>query len=703
MATVSETLAIAEAHLQAGRLPEAEAMFQEILTIEPHQATCLHGLGLIAFQRLDWAKAVDLLERAVHYNPDNAGAHAHLAVALQNSARPYEALEHLVRALASCPDAPEAHQYMGLTLRAQGRLEEAAEHYRRALDLQHDYPEAHAALGVVLTDQGRPAEAIAHFEQALSLRPDYVDAHLNYGTALTQEGRFDEAVVCFQRVLALKPDHVDALLRLSRVFCTLLRREDALESLERALKVKPVSPLVRIGLCMAQLPILYNDVAEIAQCRARYEECLTRLCSDFDDGHVEGDLATAVASSQPFYLAYQGYNDRELQRAYGTLMCRAVTKSYPDMQLPAPPRPGEKVRVGIVAGLFRDHTVWKLLIKAWLTQLDREKFELFGYHTAAPPDGATELARKLCDRFVQGPLPVERWREEIAKDAPHVLIYPDIGMDPGAGQLGAHRLAPVQCVTFGHPNTTGYPTIDYFLSSAMMEAADGDEHYTERLIRLPNLGLYYEPLEIPEIVIERSQMGLREDAVVFWSGQSLVKYLPQYDEIYARIARKVGNCQFVFIRFHAGPRVTEVFQQRLDRAFAAVGLKAADHCVFLPWLPTAVFITAIGKCDIVLDPPTWSGGNTTLEGLANDVPIVTWPSPLMRGRATMAVLERMGITETIAETSDDYVRIAVRLAKDVPWRMSLKQRMAENKRRVYRDREYVTALEDFLWRAAHAT
>lgn len=101
----------------------------------------------------------------------------------------------------------------------------------------------------------------------------------------------------------------------------------------------------------------------------------------------------------------------------------------------------------------------------------------------------------------------------------------------------------------------------------------------------------------------------------------------------------------------------------------------------------------------MLDPPTWSGGNTTLEGLANDVPNVTWPSPLMRARVTMAVLQRMGITETIAGTIDDYVGIAVRLAQDIPWRMSLKRRMAETKQRVYRDREYVNALEDFLGRA----
>src|SRR5262245_54362363 len=146
MATVFETLAAAEAHLQAGRLPEAEATFQEVLTLEPHQATCLHGLGLIAFRRLDWAKAVDLLQRDVRYNPDNASAHAHLAAALQNNGQPYEALEHLVRALASCADEPEAHHYMGMTLRGLGRLEEAAEHYRRALQLRHHYPEAHTAL-----------------------------------------------------------------------------------------------------------------------------------------------------------------------------------------------------------------------------------------------------------------------------------------------------------------------------------------------------------------------------------------------------------------------------------------------------------------------------------------------------------------------------------------------------------------------------
>jgi predicted O-linked N-acetylglucosamine transferase (SPINDLY family) len=194
---------------------------------------------------------------------------------------------------------------------------------------------------------------------------------------------------------------------------------------------------------------------------------------------------------------------------------------------------------------------------------------------------------------------------------------------------------------------------------------------------------------------------VRPSAAAYWCGQSLFKYLPQYDQIFARIARQVADSQFLFIQSTHGDGMTTRLQQRLERAFAVFGLDAKKHCVFLPRLGMDQFISAIGQCDVVLDSIGWSGGNSTLEGLAVDTPIVTVPGPLMRGRHTAAILQMMGVTDTIAATHDEYVSIAARLGNDPAWRAEMKRRVSENKHKVYRDSIAIAALEDFFCRAAH--
>ena len=165
---------------------------------------------------------------------------------------------------------------------------------------------------------------------------------------------------------------------------------------------------------------------------------------------------------------------------------------------------------------------------------------------------------------------IDDWRREILNDAPHVLIYPGLLMDKISTQLAAQRLAPVQCISWGHPDTSGMQTLDYYLSSELMEPDDATEHYTERLIRLPNLSIYYEPIDIKPTAISRTELGLRSDAVVFWCGQSLYKYLPQYDLAFARIAQLVKNCQFVFVKHDRAEQITDLFRRRLERAFAVL-------------------------------------------------------------------------------------------------------------------------------------
>jgi len=138
------------------------------------------------------------------------------------------------------------------------------------------------------------------------------------------------------------------------------------------------------------------------------------------------------------------------------------------------------------------------------------------------------------------------------------------------------------------------------------------------------------------------------------------------------------------------------FQRRLRLAFAAFGLDADRYCRMMPPMPQDRFLAASGLADVILDTPGWSGGRSTLDCLAGNPAIVTWPGPLMRGRHTAAILRRIGCAGTIAASIDDYVSIAVRLGLDATWRGHVRARVAERKHLAFRDTAYVRALETLL-------
>jgi predicted O-linked N-acetylglucosamine transferase (SPINDLY family) len=293
---------------------------------------------------------------------------------------------------------------------------------------------------------------------------------------------------------------------------------------------------------------------------------------------------------------------------------------------------------------------------------------------------------------------VAAWRTRILADAPHALIYLDIGMEQTAVRLAALRLAPVQCTTWGHPDTSGLPSIDYYLSSEAMEPPDGDSHYTERLVRLPNLGICYMPPLDAGGVMARAALGLRDDAVVYLCCQSLSKYLPQDDDLWPRIAARVPAAQFLFVST-PGRGGDAVFRARLQRAFAAAGLDWARHCVLTASVPHTDFPALLRAADVFLDSIGWSGCNSTLEAVACDLPVVTTPTGLMRGRHSAAILACMGLAHRVSADVDGYVDRAVQLA-DATERACGVAELRANRERVFGDLAPVRALEAFLAGAA---
>jgi len=366
--------------------------------------------------------------------------------------------------------------------------------------------------------------------------------------------------------------------------------------------------------------------------------------------------------------------------------------------IPMPPLTKDsKIKIGYISTYLYSHTVGNLFI-GWLRNHNHHNFEVYSYYLNSRLDSKNQDFRRYSDVFHDLTDNLEATCEQITNDQLHLLVFLDIGMHPVTTQIAGLRLAPVQCLSWGHPITSGLPTIDYFLSSDLMEPENGKEHYSEKLIRLPNLGISYAKPIIPEDRKNRSDFQIANDAIVYLSCQSLFKYLPQYDYIFAAIAQRVPQAKFAFVGSQISDSITEKFPQRLKKAFASFGLNSEEYCLMLPRLNYTDYLNLNLVSDIFLDTFSWSGGNTTLEAIACNLPVVTCPGEFMRGRHSYGILKMLGVTETIAKDEAEYIEIAVRLGLDKQWRQSIIQQITQNHDRLYDDKTCVEALEAFYQR-----
>jgi predicted O-linked N-acetylglucosamine transferase (SPINDLY family) len=409
----------------------------------------------------------------------------------------------------------------------------------------------------------------------------------------------------------------------------------------------------------------------------------------------------AIGQSSNKYLPYQGQNDLELQTLYGNWIHRIMKSRFPELarKVPMPPVDG-KIRVGYLSSQSARFigTSAEKLFGGWIREHDRKEFEVFAYHADRAADTATEHVRRWNVSFRELSGDVPAMTQAIRADRLHVLVYLDFGIHPRMAQLAALRLAPIQCVAWDTPLTTGMPTMDYFLSSRLMEPESAQNHYSEELVTLPGVGVCFPKPVIPKVILtkKRRDFGLREDAVIYLCCQSIFKYSPEQDAVLAQIAARVPDSQFVFLV--TNEVVESDFKSRMDRAFAVVGLSAADYCVWMREMDVLDFWNLNLVADVSLDTLGWSGGVTTFEAVACGLPVVTLPGMLMRARHSYAILTQLGVTETIARDTAEYVDIAVRFGIDKRWREGVIDRMVAGYSSLYSDTRSVRAFEDFYRR-----
>ena len=646
---VEPTLERAQAFQAAGRLEEAEAEFRGLLN-GANVAEALKGMGLIHYQRGEAAAALPLLQAARALQPDPVTTH-NCAILLDRLGRRAEAIVLERDNIAFNPEYVPSYGALTQFLRAEGD-----------------------AVGAM-------APMIALAERAmLAGRRDYVTGAVD-------------------GLIGLGGDH-PRLIGLANRLRIGGHQDEAARLLQARLTRAPGDLGARLALAMARLAIIHGSQEEIASRRQAYAHDLRDLEAQVLDASQSSlaEAASVVGEAKPFILAYQGGDDRDLQSAYGGVVTRMMAAACPPPPSPSPARArsGGRLRVGFATAYFHNHSVSKLF-GGWIRHLDRSRFEVLGYDFSEAEDDCSRRLAAACDGFTKNLGGHEAWAQAIAADGLDVLIYPEIGMHHLPVQLASRRLAPVQCMAWGHPVSSGLPNIDYFLSSDLMEPPDGERHYAETLVRLPGLSIHYDPLPAEGGRLSRADIGLRPDAVVYVCCQALFKYLPQHDAVWAAIAARVPNAQLLFIGDMADVNAAAV-HARMSAAFVAAGLDPARQLVFAKPVEQSLFPSLLRAGDVNLDSIGWSGGNTTLEALTCGLPVISLPTDLMRGRHTAAMLTMMGLDQCIAADVDGYVAMAAALADDAA-RSRLVGLVAERRSRLFGDLEPVRALEDFLQRS----
>ena len=262
------------------------------------------------------------------------------------------------------------------------------------------------------------------------------------------------------------------------------------------------------------LPIFYDSREQVDFYRRRFTENLNKIVAEVPlDAPAERQRAlSAIGRSSNKYLPYQGYNDLELQLAHGSWVQRIMAASYPQWAQPDPMPPARgKLRIGFLTAFstrFQNLSAGKLF-GGWIRVMDRTKFEIFAYHADNLADPSAIAVHRWNIPFRQLSGDLEEMARAVRADRLHALVYLDFGIHPRMAQLASLRLAPVQCVAWDTPLTSGVPAVDYFLSSDLMEPPDGSRNYSEELVRLPGVGVCFPKPVIPKMILTKKRQRLR--------------------------------------------------------------------------------------------------------------------------------------------------------------------------------------------------
>ncbi|PIQ28260.1 hypothetical protein COW36_04505 [bacterium (Candidatus Blackallbacteria) CG17_big_fil_post_rev_8_21_14_2_50_48_46] len=645
---------LASALKDAQMFNEAAALFAPLVAEHPQHLRARNNYGATLQALGQYEAAADHFQAAVGMEPGYALAWLNLGDVRQALGQLTAAEYAFQQATQTLPDPSPAQARLGRICQQLGELEASAYWLRQALERIPQDATLWRSLGATLQALGKWEEAIQAFEQALNLQSDYHEARNNLGNLYKEQGRIEEALACFEAVQAAAPSDAQRI------------------------RLATLAPPVYFSLAEAQTwrERVVTQLAELAGTELKIEDPLREI--------GQGN----------FYLAYQGFNDRELQIQIAAL----YRPLLPESLAPQTPPPQSKCkRIGFLSGFFYNHSICHYYSQHILG-LEPENFEVFLLLAPGnPSDASTDALSHHAKQTLRLPRDLAQARQQIADLHLDALIYPEIGMEPFSYFMAFTRLAPVQAVLPGHPVTTGIPTLDYFISNQPMELEEAQAHYSETLVTLPGLPVCYAQPDLPVDLLSRTELGLPEDKHIYLCPMTLFKIHPLMDKAFQLMLENDPLAEICFFKFQA----THLHEALRKRFQASLG-PLAERIRFLPWAPKREFFSLLTTAEVILDAHPFGGGSTHFLSLATGTPMVTWASPWLRGRSGAGLYHLLDLPELVTQTADSFAEQAVKIACEPSFRKDLSERILAGQPLLFNNPQGPQTFKQWLKEITHA-
>lgn len=692
-------LFLAQARHNVGLIEEARELYQTALESTPDDPTIIRHLARLEIEDGHHEVALALFGRALDMAVDDPEFLFGYAIALMNSGHDDQAIMRLRQVLEHDPAHKEAGFLLGAVLQRQGDSQTALDIFTRFLELYPDDIQLRMGRAGCLSNVGLNGTASAEFYAILEMEPGHVDAHFQLGATSRIEGNLAQAIIWFERTLELAPERTDAMLRLADAHLSAGRPEVGIEVLKRAIAIEPESTDLNamLGICYAAAKDLDNSIEayhrtleltpdNVATLNnlglgyislGRSDEAVECFRRALEITPVSNETA-AIASNLYFAAHYQlDITPQELLEMQLTfenhLQVRPKGAPYIHKNKPDRDRP---LRVGYVSYDFMQHPVG-FFVSSVIVRHDPSQVISYCYSTRAHEDRITWFIKANTKhwRRVVGVKPAA-FAALIEDDEIDILI--DLGGHTAGNHLPVFALkpAPVQATWAGYIGTTGLSTMDYLIADRYQVPPEFDQFHSETTIRLPHDYICYEPPTFAPAV--GPLPVLRNGHIIFGCFSNPAKINDRELGVWAKILHQVPGS---VLRLRYANMTVKLNADRIHGGFARHGIEA-ERVWLEPGGSGGSMFEGYNNVDIGLDTFPYSGGLTTCEAMWMGVPVVTCPGNRFESRHCFSHLSNAGLTETIAWTFDDYVRIAVELANDIPrlsqLRGTLRARMASS-------------------------